>query len=125
MLKIGLNSMNTKNHIDMSKKRKLHSSSFGGYFTFSKAQLFNKYVIVTIAFLCWMLFFDKNSFPANYKLGKSVDKLETAKADYEEKIVQARIEKKDIEENKEKYAREKYLMHKDNEDVIVIEKSKK
>ena len=30
-----------------------------------------------------------------------------------------------IEENKEKYAREKYLMHKDNEDVIVIEKSKK
>jgi len=37
----------------------------------------------------------------------------------------SRVEKKDIEENKEKYAREKYLMHKDNEDVIVIEKSKK
>ena len=109
----------------MGKKKKLQSSFFGSYFTFSKAQLFNKYIIVSVAFLCWMLFFDKNSFPANYKLGKSIDKLEMAKADYEEKIVQARIEKKDIEENKEKYAREKYLMHKDNEDVIVIEKSKK
>ena len=109
----------------MSKKSKLQSSSFGGYFTFSKAQLLNKYVIVTVAFLCWRLFFDKNSFPANYKLGKSVDKLESAKAEYEAKIVEARVEKKDIEENKEKYAREKYLMHKDNEDVIVIEKSKK
>ncbi len=109
----------------MGKKEKLQSSYLGGYFTFSKSQLFNKYVIVTIAFLCWMLFFDKNSFPANYKLGKSIDKLEAAKADYEQKIVEARAEKIEIEENKEKYAREKYLMHKDNEDVIVIEKNKK
>lgn len=105
----------------MSKKRKLQSS----YFTFSKAQLFNKYFIVTAAFLCWMLFFDKNSFITNYSLGKSVDKLESKKADYEKMIVEARIEKKEIEQNKEKYAREKYLMHKDNEDVIVIEKTKK
>lgn len=105
----------------MGKKKKLQSS----YFTFSKSQLLDKYVIVTVAFLSWMMFFDKNSFPTNYRLSKSIDQLESAKANYEEKIVSARIEKKEIEENKEKYAREKYLMHKDDEDVIVIEKSKK
>ena len=105
----------------MGKKRKLQTS----YFTFSKSQLLDKYVVVTIAFLCWMMFFDKNSFPANYRLGQSVDRLQSTRDEYETKIVAARIEKKEIEENKEKYAREKYLMHKDNEDVIVIEKSKK
>jgi len=104
----------------MGKKRKLQSS----YFTFSKAQLVNKYVIVTVAFLCWMMFIDKSSFPTSFKLGKSIDRLEEAKADYEKKIVQARIDKMEIEENKEKFARERFLMHKDNEDVIVIEKKK-
>ena len=105
----------------MSKKRKLQPS----YFTFSKSQLMNKYVVFTAAFLCWMMFFDKYSFPTNYRLSKNVSQLETLKSAYEQKIVQARIEKKEIEENKEKYAREKYLMHKDDEDVIVIEKRKK
>jgi len=95
------------------------------YFTFSKSTLWNKYFIATVAFVCWMMFFDKNSFPANYKLGKNIERLKLEKADYESKIVEARSERKEIEENKEKYAREKYLMHKDNEDVIVIEKTKK
>lgn len=105
----------------MAKKRKLHSSYFG----LSKATLWNKYFIVTAAFLSWMLFFDKNSFPANYKLGQSIDRLEEEKSKYDLLIVQARKEKLEIDENKEKYARERYLMHKENEDIIVIEKDRK
>lgn len=105
----------------MSKSKDTKSS----YFTFSRTQLLNKYYVVTAAFLIWMLFFDKSSFPANYMLHRSVDRLEAAKSEYEKKIVQARAEKIEIEENKEKYARERYLMHKDNEDVIVIEKREK
>ncbi len=102
----------------MGKKGKLQSS----YFTFSKASLLNKYVVVTFAFLVWMLFFDKNGIPTNLNLKENIATLEASKADYEKKIVEALAEKKEIEENKEKYAREKYLMHKENEDVIVIEK---
>ena len=71
-----------------------------------------------------MLFFDKNGIPTNMSLKENIANLEATKADYEEKIVEALAEKKEIEENKEKYAREKYLMHKENEDVIVIEKKK-
>ncbi|MDF1694672.1 MAG: septum formation initiator family protein [Saprospiraceae bacterium] len=82
----------------------------------------NKYVVVTFAFLVWMLFFDKNGIPTNINLKDNIANLEATKAEYEEKIVEALAEKKEIEENKEKYAREKYLMHKENEDVIVIEK---
>ena len=104
----------------MGKKGKLQSS----YFTFSKSSLLNKYVIVTFAFLVWMLFFDKNGIPTNLSLKENIEALEASKADYEEKIVEALAEKKEIEENREKYAREKYLMHKENEDVIVIEKKK-
>ena len=85
----------------------------------------NKYVVVTFAFLIWMIFFDKNGIPTNLNLKENIETLETSKADYEQKIVEALAEKKEIEENKEKYAREKYLMHKENEDVIVIEKKKK
>ena len=102
----------------MGKKGKLQSS----YFTFSKSSLLNKYVVVTFAFLVWMLFFDKNGIPTNLNLKENIANLEASKADYEKKIVEALAEKKEIEEHKEKYAREKYLMHKENEDVIVIEK---
>ena len=105
----------------MGKKGKLQSS----YFTFSKATLLNKYVIVTFAFLVWMLFFDKNGIPTNLRLQDNIESLEATKAEYEQKIVEALEEKREIEENKEKYAREKYLMHKENEDVIVIEKKSK
>jgi hypothetical protein len=69
-----------------------------------------------------MLFFDKNGIPTNLSLKENIATLEASKLDYEKKIVDAFAEKKEIEEHKEKYAREKYLMHKDNEDVIVIEK---
>ena len=102
----------------MGKKGKLQSS----YFTFNKSSILNKYVVVTFAFLVWMLFFDKNGIPTNLSLKENIENLEASKADYERKIVEAMAEKKEIEENKEKYAREKYLMHKENEDVIVIEK---
>ena len=105
----------------MGKKRKLQSS----YFLFSKKSVLNKYVIVTGAFLIWMLFFDNSSFPANYRLEKNIDHLEAVKAALEKQIVEAKDVRMAIEENKEKYAREKFLMHKDNEDVIVIEKKKK
>lgn len=105
----------------MGKKGKLQSS----YFTFSKASILNKYVVVTLAFIAWMLFFDKNGIPTNLNLKQNIETLEESKAEYEKKIVEALAEKKEIEENKEKYAREKYLMHKENEDVIVIEKKSK
>lgn len=46
------------------------------------------------------------------------------KEEYTEKIEQAKKERLDLEVNKEKFAREKYYMKKNNEDVFIIEENK-
>ena len=55
-----------------------------------------------------------------YQLQQSLNKLKSDKIFYEEKIEEVREETLDIEQNKEKFAREKYFMKKKNEDVFVI-----
>jgi hypothetical protein len=67
------------------------------------------------------MFFDKHNFLTQLYLTKTVHKMEREKADYERQLLIAIQEKKDLELNKEKYAREKYLMHKEDEDVFIIQ----
>ena len=80
-----------------------------------------RYVLVTVFFIIWMLFVDKYRVSTTISLNNSIDKLEESKSYYEQGIIKAQKEKRDLELNKEKYAREKYLMHKENEDVFIIE----
>lgn len=83
----------------------------------------NKYFVTTLAFIVWMLFFDKNDMLSQYEYRSEVKKLETEKEFYSREI---EIIKKDLNElstnlnTAEKFAREKYFMKKDNEDVFVI-----
>jgi hypothetical protein len=73
-------------------------------------------------FLVWLTFFDKNNLISQYKLDKKVENLEEQKLDYQNKLVELNTEKKELEKNKENYAREKYYLHKENEEVFIIEK---
>jgi len=90
----------------------------------------NKYFLATAVFVTWMLFFDRNDLMSQYEYRSEVNKLEEEKEFYIRETAQV---KKDLEElttdkkQLEKFAREKYLMKKDNEDVFVIipEKTKK
>ncbi len=83
----------------------------------------NKYFLVTSCFVVWMLFFDRNDLMSQYEYRSQVNKLEEEKAFY---IKETEQTKKDLEElttnpeQLEKFAREKYLMKKDDEDVYVI-----
>ncbi|MBC7744573.1 MAG: septum formation initiator family protein [Flavobacterium sp.] len=85
----------------------------------------NKYFLTTIAFVVWMLFFDRNDLLSQYDYRTEVAKLEAEKDFY---ILETEKAKNDLDElstNKEKlekFAREKYLMKKENEDVFVIVK---
>ncbi len=81
----------------------------------------NRYFIVLILFFGWMVFVDKHDVLTQFKLQRTVNKLEADKTYYEEKIEEAQQEKHDIEEDKEKFAREKYYMKKKGEDVFIIE----
>jgi len=88
----------------------------------------NKYFLVTLAFVVWMVFFDTNDLYSQYESYKDVKNLERER-DY--CLKQTEQVNKDLDElnsnpqKLEKFAREKYLMKKDNEDVFVIVHKKK
>lgn len=86
------------------------------------APLRNRYYITLLLFFGWLIFFDKHDFFTQWELQKSLENLQFDKAYYEREIEAVKEEKKDIELNQEKFAREKYYMRKKNEDVFVIEK---
>ncbi len=89
----------------------------------------NKYVIASIALLVWLTFFDGNDFFTQYSYRKKLNELEKEKQYYMVEIEKNRQELQSLvssKKNLEKFAREKYLMKKDNEDIFVIlEKNEK
>lgn len=85
--------------------------------------LSNKYVWVLLFFCVWMLFLDNYSYFDHRVLNKEIDELEVNKKYYQEEI---KKDKENIKQLKnpnqiEKYAREKYYMKKDSEDIYIIE----
>ena len=88
----------------------------------------NKYFLVFLAFVVWMIFFDKNDLFSQYQYHQEVSKLKQERDFYQKETAKV---SKDLDEltsdpqKLEKFAREKYLMKKDNEDVFVIVQGKK
>jgi cell division protein FtsB len=83
----------------------------------------NKYFMCALAFVVWMLFFDKNDMLSQYEYRSEVTKLQTEKDFYETETAQVKKDLNELTTNlntAEKFAREKYYMKKDNEDVFVI-----
>ncbi|WP_295718398.1 septum formation initiator family protein [Mucilaginibacter sp.] len=90
----------------------------------------NKFFLVTLAFLVWMIFFDKNDLFSQYEYRHQVTKLKQERDFYKAETDQVTKELNELSSNPqqlEKFAREKYLMKKDNEDVylVVPEKTEK
>ncbi|HWY38875.1 MAG TPA: septum formation initiator family protein [Bacteroidia bacterium] len=85
----------------------------------------NKFLLTIIGLAVWLTFFDRNDIFTQYDLKQQVNKLEKEKDYYVAEIASS---KKNIEElhtnqkSLEKFARESYLMKKDNEEVFVIVK---
>lgn len=85
----------------------------------------NKYFLCAFAFAVWMLFFDRNDMLSQYEYSSEVSKLKEEKAFYEKETNQVKKDLRELTTNlkmAEKFAREKYFMKKDNEDVFVIVK---
>ncbi len=83
----------------------------------------NKYVYTSLAFILWMLFFDRNDVVSQFELRSNLNQLKEDKAYYIEEIKKDREDMKQLltnPKNLEKFAREKYLMKKDNEDIFLI-----
>lgn len=83
----------------------------------------NKFILVTVAFFVWMLFFDRNDILSQIKLHLYVNELKAKKAYYQQKIEEVKQDEKDLFTNEktiEKFAREKYRMKKEDEDIFII-----
>ena len=91
-----------------------------------KFRLFrNKYFVTAFLFFLWVSFFDENNLVERFQNMREMHKLKEEKEYYHEKIREdaARLnELKTNDDNLEKFAREQYLMKKEDEDVFVIVK---
>ena len=84
----------------------------------------NKYVLTVLFFAVWILFIDDRDFmTTHFRHLKELHKLEARKLYFEDQILTVRKELDQLKSNPatlEKYAREKYLMKRDNEDLFVV-----
>ena len=87
----------------------------------------NKYFLVTVAFAVWMIFFDKNDVYTQYQQHQQVNKLKEERDFYQQETERVSKDLEELTSDKarlEKFAREKYFMKKENEDVFVVVKQK-
>ena len=84
----------------------------------------NKYLLTAIGFTVWILFFDARDFiTSHFKERNELLKLQQSEKYYEQQITATKQELQQLKTNPavlEKYAREKYLMKRDNEDLFRI-----
>jgi len=87
----------------------------------------NKYVLSVLVFLVWMAFFDQYDLKTIFKLRSELDEIKESSTYYEEQIKQTKAQLNQLQENPkavEKFARERYLMKKKEEDIFIISKEK-
>ena len=90
------------------------------------AWLGNKYFLSCLVFLVFLSFFDDRELVTNYQHRKQLRELEKSAEYYRQEIDKTRTELNQLRTDAatlEKYAREKYLMKRDNEDIYVIKKA--
>jgi cell division protein DivIC len=85
----------------------------------------NFFVLTAVIFVLWMLLLDIDRMPRQWKKFRQNAELKSEVEYYDQKIEKGNEELKGLKDDQEKlerFAREKYFMHKKSEDVFVIEK---
>ena len=83
----------------------------------------DKYKMTILVFLVWMTFFDENNFISQVENQLKLAELEADKKHYVSEIEQSAEDLKLLQNNKElleKFARERYLMKKEDEEIFVF-----
>jgi cell division protein FtsB len=85
--------------------------------------LTSKYILTGAAFVIWMLFFDRNDVSLQMRRINELHKLQESEQMMTTMISETKKELELLRTNPatlEKYAREKYMMKKENEDLYII-----
>ncbi|MBK7212327.1 MAG: septum formation initiator family protein [Bacteroidales bacterium] len=88
----------------------------------------NKYFLVLLVFVVWMLFLDRNNFMSQIGLWSDLHKLQEEKKFYldetaKDSVAYYKLMNDSIEA--EKIGREKYMMKRDSEDIFLVVKKPK
>ncbi|MCB0793807.1 MAG: septum formation initiator family protein [Flavobacteriales bacterium] len=87
------------------------------------SRLRNRYGLAAFLLFAWIVVFDEYDLWATLKLRRQLAKMRTEKVWYQEQIEQTREQLHELTSNKdllEKFARERYLMKRDNEEIFVL-----
>ncbi len=88
----------------------------------------NKFLLTIAIFVVWISLFDSNNLLDRIKDIRNLNQLKSDREYYLEKTVQDSLRLKELKTdnaNLEKFAREQYLMKRDNEDIFVVVKKEK
>jgi len=84
----------------------------------------NKYLLTAAGFAIWIIFIDdRDLVTTQFRHKVELQKLEESKKYYEQQIATTRLELQQLKSDPavlEKYAREKYHMKRDNEDIYLV-----
>lgn len=83
----------------------------------------NRYGLVSLGLLAWLALFDRNDLWTTWKNHRELDRMHEQKEWYSSEIERSREQLNELSSNKrllEKFARERYLMKRDNEDIFVL-----
>jgi len=101
----------------LKKQRNINRTTILGLLT-------NKYSITILVFVLYLAFFQQNNWLEQRKYRQKEKQLQSEIEFYEKEIATIDKQTNDLLNNKdalEKFAREKYLMKKDNEVIIITE----
>lgn len=90
------------------------------YFAIAHSIFKNKKILVFSVFIIWIGFFDSKNLMVQFRLSKRIGELKQEMKEYDSMYNTIKKEHKDLTENIEKFAREKYYMHRENEEVFII-----
>lgn len=88
----------------------------------------NKYILTALFFFTWLVFIDDDNFIVQYKLSQQRRELKKRKERLQNQLNEVKNEivaYKNDPSLLEKYARENYLMKKDNETIFIFYETKK
>jgi cell division protein DivIC len=83
----------------------------------------NKFFIAGLGFLVWLLFFDRNDFFIQRERRAELSDLQASKKHYQEQIAKERRFADNLRHDPatiERFARERYGMKRDNEDLFLV-----
>ena len=84
----------------------------------------NRYRLVFTVFVVWLLFFDSYNVFEVYRMRRSLGLLKAEMEYYQQETAKLNVEKEELltdTRHLERFARERYMMKRDNEDIFIFE----